>query len=52
MEGREVTAGEVLGSVGGGDTPEGSHLEFQIRAPLENGSSPQAQDPLIWLRGR
>lgn len=52
IEGREVTAGEVLGSVGGGDTPEGSHLEFQIRAPLENGSSPQAQDPLIWLRGR
>ena len=49
VEGRDVQAGQVVGTVGGGDTPEGPHIEFQIRAPL-NGSSPQAQDPLLWLR--
>lgn len=51
VEGREVTAGQVVGTVGGADTPEGPHLEFQIRAPLD-GTSPQAQDPLLWLRSR
>jgi septal ring factor EnvC (AmiA/AmiB activator) len=51
VEGREVAAGQVVGTVGGGDTPEGPHLEFQIRAPLD-GDSPQAQDPLQWLRPR
>jgi len=51
VEGREVAAGQVVGTVGGADTPEGPHLEFQIRAPLD-GTSPQAQDPLLWLRGR
>lgn len=51
VEGRDVTAGQVVGTVGGQDTPEGPHLEFQIRAPVEGGS-PQAQDPLLWLRGR
>jgi len=51
VEGREVTAGQVVGTVGGADTPEGPHLEFQIRAPLD-GDSPQAQDPLRWLRPR
>ena len=52
VEGREVMEGEVVGTVGGADTPEGAHLEFQVRAPMEDGSSPQAQDPLIWLRSR
>ncbi len=52
VEGREVMENDVVGTVGGADTPEGSHLEFQVRAPMEEGSSPQAQDPLIWLRGR
>jgi septal ring factor EnvC (AmiA/AmiB activator) len=52
VEGREVTPGQVVGTVGGGDTPEGSHLEFQIRAPLDGSDSPQAQDPLLWLRPR
>ena len=52
VEGREVMESDVVGTVGGADTPEGSHLEFQVRAPMEEGSSPQAQDPLIWLRGR
>jgi murein DD-endopeptidase MepM/ murein hydrolase activator NlpD len=48
VEGRTVEAGQVVGTVGGSDTPEGPHLEFQIRAPV-NGN-PLAQDPLQWLR--
>ena len=51
VEGREVAAGQVVGTVGGADTPEGPHLEFQIRAPVE-GERPEAQDPLLWLRER
>lgn len=51
VEGRDVETGQVVGTVGGADTPEGPHLEFQIRAPV-NGSAPQAQDPLQWLRAR
>lgn len=51
VEGRDVTPGQVVGTVGGAATPEGPHIEFQIRAPLE-GRSPQAQDPLQWLRPR
>lgn len=49
IEGHNVVAGQVVGTVGGSDTPEGPHLEFQIRAPLQ-GNSPMAQDPLQWLR--
>ena len=48
VEGREVTAGQVVGTVGGADTPEGPHLEFQIRMPADGGTP--AQDPLQWLR--
>jgi septal ring factor EnvC (AmiA/AmiB activator) len=48
VEGREVQAGQVVGTVGGGDTPEGPHLEFQIRIPADGGTP--AQDPLQWLR--
>ena len=44
-EGRAVTVGQVVGTVGGDDTPEGAHLEFQVRTP-------QAQDPLAWLRAQ
>jgi murein hydrolase activator len=51
VEGRDIQTGQVVGTVGGKDTPEGPHLEFQIRAPV-NGSVPQAQDPLDWLRKR
>jgi septal ring factor EnvC (AmiA/AmiB activator) len=51
VEGRGVDAGQVVGTVGGAETPEGPHLEFQIRAPQE-GDRPQAQDPLRWLRPR
>ncbi len=46
-DGAEIARGQVLGSVGGTATPEGPHLEFQIRAP-----GGQAVDPLAWLRRR
>ena len=46
VEGREVEAGQV---VGGGDTPEGPHLEFQIRQAVGE-DLPRAQDPLQWLK--
>jgi murein DD-endopeptidase MepM/ murein hydrolase activator NlpD len=49
VQGRVVDAGQVVGTVGGGSTPEGPHLEFQIRAPSSDGV-PTAQDPLTWLR--
>jgi septal ring factor EnvC (AmiA/AmiB activator) len=49
VEGRDVEEGQVVGTVGGNDTPEGPHLEFQIRAPV-SGGSPIPQDPLRWLR--
>ncbi len=51
IEGRTVDAGQVLGTVGGQGTPEGPHLEFQIRVPVDGGA-PQAVDPLQWLRPR
>jgi septal ring factor EnvC (AmiA/AmiB activator) len=50
-EGREVKAGQVVGTVGGSQTPEGPHMEFQIRAPV-GGGAPQAMDPLQWLKSR
>ncbi len=52
VEGRAVDTGQVVGTVGGADSPEGPHIEFQIRAPVDAGGSPQAQDPLDWLRPR
>lgn len=51
IQGRTVEAGQVVGTVGGQSTPEGPHLEFQIRAPSDAGV-PTAQDPLDWLRPR
>ena len=50
-EGREVAVGQVVGTVGGADTPEGPHIEFQVRAPTDGGN-PRAQDPLGWLRAQ
>jgi septal ring factor EnvC (AmiA/AmiB activator) len=50
VEGRRVTNGQVVGTVGGADTPEGPHIEFQIRAPTASSGTPQAQDPIPWLR--
>lgn len=46
-EGQAVTKGQRLGSVGGARTPEGPHIEFQIRSP-----GGEAVDPLGWLRRR
>jgi septal ring factor EnvC (AmiA/AmiB activator) len=51
VEGRDISLGQVVGTVGGRETPEGPHIEFQIRAPID-GSAPQAQDPLNWLKPR
>jgi len=51
IEGRDVAAGQVVGTVGGRGTPEGPHVEFQVRAPVDGGP-PQAMDPLQWLRPR
>jgi septal ring factor EnvC (AmiA/AmiB activator) len=44
-EGATVTKGQVIGTVGGESTPEGAHVEFQIRA-----AGGRAVDPLTWLR--
>lgn len=46
-EGDRVERNQNIGTVGGSETAEGSHLEFQIRAP-----GGQAVDPLDWLRSR
>ncbi len=51
VQGREVEVGQVIGTVGGTDTPEGAHMEFQVRAPIAGGS-PEAQDPILWLKAR
>jgi murein hydrolase activator len=48
VEGRRVAAGQVVGTVGGGGTYDGPHMEFQIRVPV--AGNPQAQDPMTWLR--
>ena len=45
--GAQITKGQTVGTVGGEGTPEGAHVEFQIREP---GGS--AVDPLTWLRRR
>ena len=50
-QGRRVAVGQIVGTVGGADTPEGPHMEFQVRAPVDGGD-PRAQDPLAWLRAR
>lgn len=52
VQGRRVETGQVVGTVGGQDTPEGPHVEFQIRTPASPGGTPQALDPLPWLRPR
>jgi len=45
--GATIAKGQVIGTVGGEGTPEGAHVEFQIRTP-----GGEAVDPLTWLRGR
>lgn len=51
QEGQRVGASDVVGTVGGADTPEGAHLYFQVHAPVRN-ESPEPVDPLSWLRSR
>lgn len=51
-EGQSVLAGQRLGTVGGERTPEGPHIEFQVRAPTRSGGTPEPVDPLTWLRRR
>lgn len=46
-KGQRVQKGHVVGTVGGDGSPEGEHIEFQIREP-----GGQAVDPLRWLRSR
>jgi murein hydrolase activator len=46
-EGESIARNQVVGTVGGAGTPEGAHLEFQIRGP-----GGEAVDPLAWLRSR
>lgn len=50
-EGDRIEAGRVIGTVGGEDTPEGAHIEFQVHAPV-NGGYPEPVDPLEWLRAQ
>jgi len=49
--GQTIAAGQVIGAVGGDGTPQGAHLEFQVRVPGPNGT-PTPVDPLNWLRSR
>jgi septal ring factor EnvC (AmiA/AmiB activator) len=48
--GQAVTAGQMIGTVGGSGSEHGPHLEFQVRVPT-NGT-PTPVDPLDWLRSR
>ena len=50
-EGRSIDMGHVIGTVGGTDTAQGPHIEFQVRAPIDGGV-PEAQDPLEGLKPR
>jgi len=49
--GQTIAAGQVIGTVGGDGSPQGAHLEFQVRVPGPNGT-PTPVDPLNWLRSR
>jgi murein DD-endopeptidase MepM/ murein hydrolase activator NlpD len=45
--GDQIAKGQSIGTVGGENTPEGSHLYFEIR-----GENQIALDPTDWLRRR
>lgn len=45
-----IGANAVLGTVGGEESMEGAHIEFQVRVPVDGGIEPV--DPLAWLRSR
>lgn len=47
-----VVAGQVIGGVGGDEnSPEGTHIEFQIHEP-DGDNNPRLVDPVRWLRSR
>jgi murein hydrolase activator len=48
--GTQVAPGDVLGTVGGEQSAEGPHIEFQVRVPMDGNVEPV--DPLAWLRSR
>jgi murein hydrolase activator len=48
--GQQIAAGHVVGTVGGDQSAEGPHIEFQVRVPVQGSSEPV--DPLSWLRSR
>lgn len=50
--GQRVLTGQTVGTVGGERTPDGAHIEFQVRAPIQGGDVPEPMDPLDWLRAR
>jgi septal ring factor EnvC (AmiA/AmiB activator) len=50
-EGEMISASQVIGTVGGEQTEQGAHIEFQVRAPVR-GALAEPVDPLTWLRGR
>jgi septal ring factor EnvC (AmiA/AmiB activator) len=47
VAGQDVARGQVIGTVGGANSEQGPHLEFQIR-----GENSIALDPSDWLRRR
>jgi septal ring factor EnvC (AmiA/AmiB activator) len=50
--GDRVASGAVIGRVGGDEeSPQGTHIEFQIYEPDSSGD-PRQVDPVRWLRGR
>lgn len=50
--GDRVSSGTVIGHVGGDEeSPQGTHIEFQIYEPDSRGD-PRQVDPVRWLRGR
>lgn len=50
--GDRVSSGTVIGRVGGDEeSPQGTHIEFQIYEPDSRGD-PRQVDPVRWLRGR
>lgn len=50
-EGQEIRKGQVIGTVGGADSREGPHIQFEIHEPSPDGA-PRAVDPVRWLRSR
>jgi len=51
VQGSRIEAAQVVGTVGAANGPERPRVEFQIRIPIDGGT-PQAVDPLQWLRSR